>query len=83
MAGTRDRRLRRKLKKTLRRMKAKAPTTRAEMSHAREEMAQMVASMEDLRLELDLMKASRQQQFDDMLLDSEAVDTLIQIILQL
>ncbi|GKV20912.1 hypothetical protein SLEP1_g30959 [Rubroshorea leprosula] len=60
MAGTRNRRLRRKLK-TLRRMEAKAATTKLEMSHAREEMAQMVASMEDLKLELDLMKASRHQ----------------------
>ncbi|GKV20918.1 hypothetical protein SLEP1_g30963 [Rubroshorea leprosula] len=65
-------------------MKARAAATKAEMSHVKEEKAQMIASVEDMKLLLDLMKASLHQQFDDMLLVSEVVNSLTQIfILQL
>ncbi|GKV20910.1 hypothetical protein SLEP1_g30957 [Rubroshorea leprosula] len=81
MAGTHGR-FRRKLK-TLRRMKVTSAATKAEMTYVRQETAQMAASMEDIKFEHDLLKASLHQQFNDMLLVSEAVDNLTQIILQL
>ncbi|GKV20914.1 hypothetical protein SLEP1_g30961 [Rubroshorea leprosula] len=64
-------------------MKAKDAATKADTNLFKEELAQMVASMEDKKLELDLLKISVQQ-FADMLLVLEAVlDNLAQTILQL
>ncbi|GKV20904.1 hypothetical protein SLEP1_g30951 [Rubroshorea leprosula] len=88
MEGTREThsgRLRRsrKLKRTLRRIKAKAAAAKAEITRVREETAGMVAAMEDLKLEIDLLKSALRQHSEDMLLISEAVDTVTQIILQL
>ncbi|GKV20900.1 hypothetical protein SLEP1_g30947 [Rubroshorea leprosula] len=82
---TRSGRLRRsrKLKRTLRRMKAKAAAAKAEITRVREEAAGMVAAMEDLKLEIDLLKAALHQHSEDTLLTSEAVDSVAQIILQL
>ncbi|GKV20894.1 hypothetical protein SLEP1_g30941 [Rubroshorea leprosula] len=89
MEGTRETRnggLRRgsKLKKrTLRRMKAKAVVAKLETIRVREETAGMVTAMGDLKLEIDLLKLALGQHSEDMLLISEAVNTVTQIILQL
>ncbi|GKV20892.1 hypothetical protein SLEP1_g30939 [Rubroshorea leprosula] len=88
MEGTRETRnggLRRgsKIKRTLRRMKAKAAVTKLEISRVREETAGMVTAMGDLKFEIDLLKPALRQHSEDMLLISEAVDSVTQIILQL
>ncbi|GKV20896.1 hypothetical protein SLEP1_g30943 [Rubroshorea leprosula] len=82
--GTRNGRLRRssKLKRTLRRMKAKAAAAKVEITRVREETAGMVAAMGDLKLEIDLLKPALRQHSEDMILISEAVDSIAQTILQ-
>ncbi|GKV24462.1 hypothetical protein SLEP1_g34075 [Rubroshorea leprosula] len=85
MAGTRETgngRLRRMFR-TLKRMKAKAATKRAEMCRLREETAQIVSTMEQTKFERNLLKMSLDQHSDDLVFISEAVDDFTQIILQL
>ncbi|GKV20908.1 hypothetical protein SLEP1_g30955 [Rubroshorea leprosula] len=85
MAGIRvtlNRRLRCKLQ-TLKRMKAKAIAAKVEMNRMREETTQMVAAMEEIKLEIDPLKASVHHHCDDMLLITGAVDNLSEIIFQL
>ncbi|GLT56294.1 hypothetical protein SLA2020_293440 [Shorea laevis] len=60
-----------------------AAATKARMSCVREETTQMVFAIEEIELELDLLKVSLHQYSDEMLLISEAVDNVIKIILQL
>ncbi|GKV20901.1 hypothetical protein SLEP1_g30948 [Rubroshorea leprosula] len=82
---TRNGRLRRssKLKRTLKRTKAKAAAAKLEIIRVREETAGMVAAMGDLKLEIDLLKPALRQHSEDTLLISEAVGSVAQIILQL
>ncbi|GLT77201.1 hypothetical protein SLA2020_488100 [Shorea laevis] len=84
MAAKRDntaRLIRRKLK-NLKKLGAKAAATRAEMNRVREEKAKCKTALKEMKFEVDLLKASLQQLSDDMLLISEAVDNLAEIILQ-
>ncbi|GKV20906.1 hypothetical protein SLEP1_g30953 [Rubroshorea leprosula] len=82
---TRNGRLRRnsRFKRTLRRMKARAAAAKVEITQVREETAGMVAAMGDLKREIKLLKPALCQHSEDMLLISEAVDSVTQIILQL
>ncbi|GLT52178.1 hypothetical protein SLA2020_479310 [Shorea laevis] len=70
--------LRRMLKKTVvENMEAKT----VEMRRDREGIMQVVATAEEIKLELDLLKISIYQHSHDMLRTSEAVDKLAEIML--